>query len=291
MEFKDYIEFIRPSAWATTVVSVSIGALLASHFLTIPEMLKVLITIMIIGPFLWSGLYTLNSIYDVEFDKQHPKKKLRALPDGRTTLKSAWKIVYFHVTLAFILAAFFNWRLIPVMLGMIFLQIMYDIPPFRAKDKIYNIFFSGPMNHLLRILAGYIVIKNSLAGLPWLFVLGMMFFYFAQYIMYKYINKSVFSKRKTPIILGKDSPKSAIIKLSLLVIISDILIILSITSGLVYYKFIAILVLTNFEWFTTAFFTYFKKLYLAENHNKFLRLKNWTVSLSLVLLIIILLIL
>ena len=105
--------------------------------------------------------------------------------------------------------------------------------------------------------------------------------------MYKYINKSVFNKRKTPIFLGNDTPKSALTKLSLLVLISDILIILSVTSGIVYYKFIAILALTNFEWFATAFFIYTKKIYLAENNNKFLELKNWTVGLSLLLLIII----
>jgi len=144
MKLKDYLDLIRPTGWYLTIISVVIGALLASQEINLYFIYNTIFIVIIIGPLLYGGLYTLNSIYDFDYDKNHPIKKELPLASGIVTKKEAWVIVIIHILATLFLITIFYPFLLSIVILMILLQIIYCCPPFRAKERSFGIIFSGP---------------------------------------------------------------------------------------------------------------------------------------------------
>ena len=271
MEFKDYISIIRPTGWALTFISVTIGALLAFKNLDFSFLSNLFLTILIIGPLLGGGLYTLNSIYDIKFDRKHPIKKKLSLASGKITKKEAWTIFLIHALLAFILSIVFDSRLLFIVLLMIILQTIYCCPPFRQKEKKSGIIFSGPLNHVLRIMAGFLVINESLKGFPIIFVAGLWFFFNSKYLLYKFIDLDEYKKSKYDTILIDENPKKTLIRLSILILISISLINLSFVINEIHYRFLLMNILISIEWFGSIIYIHSNKYYSSDKYPEFVK--------------------
>ena len=73
---------------------------------------------------------------------------------------------------------------------MIGFQILYCFPPFRLKETVVNLFFSGPMNHFFRILIGWTLVLPLLDA-PYLFLFGLTCILGIGYLSYKIQDKEV----------------------------------------------------------------------------------------------------
>lgn len=247
MKFRDYVELISPNAWVTSGVSVTIGALLTSKIFNYSMFLDTLGAIIIIGPLLWGGLYTLNAIYDIKFDSLHPQKKLRPLPQKRVSMGEAWVIACIHIIFALALSAMYYIKIVPILLIMIILQIIYCVPPVRVKERHIGPLFSGPLNHLLRLIAGYTVNLGSISGFPWLIAVGLTAYCFPLYLTHRHANNYVY-KKMNPNLVSDKNEKILFLKYSLMVFISNIIVFLSIFMENVNRKFVYAPLLMDVVW-------------------------------------------
>jgi decaprenyl-phosphate phosphoribosyltransferase len=108
-----------------------------------------------------SANYTINEWLDAEFDRHHPIKKYRPSATGQITAKMAyaqWAVlaiigmgIAFAISINFLLFA-------AILLAM---GIVYNVKPFRTKDRQYLDVLSESVNNALRFLLGWTAIIND----------------------------------------------------------------------------------------------------------------------------------
>jgi 4-hydroxybenzoate polyprenyltransferase len=112
-----------------------------------------------------SFAYVVNDIHDVDFDRQHPKKKDRPLASGSISIPAAW-IVAVVLLLAGIASGFsVNILLGLVALAYLILNIAYS---FWLKNHVIVDVMCIAIGFVLRALAGVMAIEVPLS--PWLMV-------------------------------------------------------------------------------------------------------------------------
>ncbi len=124
----------------------------------------------------------LNQIYDLEIDRINKPK--RPLPDGRLSLRDAWRFTWWAYGVALLLA----WFVAPggrhecfwIVLVATIITFLYSVPPARTKRLgIWaNVTIAIPRGVLLKV-AGWSAVKTVMAAEPWyigaifgLFLLG-----------------------------------------------------------------------------------------------------------------------
>ncbi|MFX1285743.1 MAG: UbiA prenyltransferase family protein [Promethearchaeota archaeon] len=190
INFGDYIYLIRPYGWISNFVSIGFGLLLTNMWQVPSIVLSYFWTGIAVGPLLWGGLYTFNSVFDAEFDRIHPTKMLRPIAAQRVSKRMALFIATIHVLLGLGLIAIISPVGLVLALIMVMFQILYCFPPFRLKETIGNLFFSGPMNHFFRILIGWTLIL-PLVDAPYLFLTGIVCILAIGYLGYKIQDKEI----------------------------------------------------------------------------------------------------
>jgi len=111
-----------------------------------------------------SANYTINEYLDAEFDRFHPVKKLRAGALGQ--LEPKWVMLQYAglatagSALAYIVGV--NFALIGAIL--LLMGIVYNVRPFRTKDRAYLDVLSESVNNPLRLLLGWFAVVNT--GFP-----------------------------------------------------------------------------------------------------------------------------
>ncbi|MHA1974260.1 MAG: UbiA family prenyltransferase [Candidatus Hodarchaeales archaeon] len=226
ISLEDYIYLIRPYGSISNFVSIGFGLLLTNMWQSPSIIIKYFWTGIAIGPLLWGGLYTFNSVFDADFDRIHPTKKSRPLAAQRVTKNLGLTIALIHTLLGLSLIAILSPVGLFLALIMVGFQILYCFPCFRLKETYVNLFFSGPMNHFFRILIGWVIVL-PLVNAPYLFLIGVVCILAIGYLSYKIQDKEVadhFGYR------GLEShllPRGVIIFDSILVIIASFAIILA----------------------------------------------------------------
>jgi 4-hydroxybenzoate polyprenyltransferase len=135
--------FVRPPAY-----------LLASH--VVVGMLSLC--------FLASANYTINEYLDSEFDRFHPTKKDRAGAQG--LLDQKWvTLQYFLLAVPGMALAYgINWNFTIIAAILLLAGIVYNVRPFRTKDRQYLDVLSESINNPLRLLLGWFTVVS--AGYP-----------------------------------------------------------------------------------------------------------------------------
>ena len=192
IEIGDYIHLIRPYGWISNFVSIGFGLLLTQVWVWQGSfiLVKYILVGIAVGPLLWGGLYTLNSVFDAEFDRIHPIKKQRPIASERVSKNMGLFIGTIHVFFGLVILSLVS--IIGFFLGLIMvcIQALYCFPPFRLKETIVNLLFSGPINHFLRILIGWSLVL-PLFGAPYLFLFGITCILAIGYLSYKVQDKDV----------------------------------------------------------------------------------------------------
>lgn len=194
-----YIKIARFDHWFKNVFMIP-GVVVA--FYASPELLSVnsLINIVIgllAAGFVASSNYVINELLDAPFDALHPVKKYRPIPSGGVNTK----IVYFEWIFLAVLGLSFAWYLgIYFFLSALALWIMgciYNIPPFRSKDKPYLDVLSESVNNPLRLMMGWyatsIIVLPPVSLLLAYWMIGAFFMAVKRFAEYRRINDPVLS--------------------------------------------------------------------------------------------------
>jgi decaprenyl-phosphate phosphoribosyltransferase len=102
-----------------------------------------------------SANYVINEILDAPFDKRHPVKKRRPIPSGRALVGRACVEYGLLVVLASALSLAVNVPFLLSNLSLIFMGLVYNLPPVRTKDVPYLDVLSESVNNPIRLLLGW----------------------------------------------------------------------------------------------------------------------------------------
>lgn len=155
----DLISIARPDHWFKNVFMVP-GFLLA---ITLTEQfdLDALIAALIglaSTCLVASANYTINEYLDAEFDRFHPLKKNRPGAAGRL---NGMTVFIQYVVLSAVglgLGFYVNLQFGLLSVALLFMGVMYNVKPFRTKDRIYLDVLSEAVNNPLRLLLGWSIL-------------------------------------------------------------------------------------------------------------------------------------
>jgi 4-hydroxybenzoate polyprenyltransferase len=156
-----YIAIARPGHWFKNVFMLP-GLVIAFlvtwppiHTIILPTILGFLSACAIA-----SANYVINEWLDAEFDKFHPLKKNRSSVLGHITFKY---VVIEYILLAgmgLVLASFVSAPFLICALWLLLMGILYNVLPFRTKDKPYLDVLSESINNPIRLLLGWFIITS-----------------------------------------------------------------------------------------------------------------------------------
>ena len=159
---KHYISIARPDHWFKNIFMLP-GVVLAfkyanqdvtTHLMT--QLAIAIVSVCLIA----SANYVINEWLDAEFDQYHPVKKNR--PSVTQGLQAKW--VYFEYVLLAVVGLSLAYSIsLPYFItsfALLFMGFMYNVRPFRTKDRIYLDVVSESINNPLRFCLGWFVITS-----------------------------------------------------------------------------------------------------------------------------------
>jgi len=159
----EYIKIARIDHWFKNVFMLP-GTALALIFTNIPfaEIMWPTTIGLLSVCFIASANYVINEWLDAEFDQHHPIKKNRSSV-GNTNLTA--KYVYIEYIIFIILGLSLG-LLLPIefmifLIALLIMGVIYNVKPFRSKDKAYVDVLSESINNPLRLLLGWSAIVTG----------------------------------------------------------------------------------------------------------------------------------
>jgi 4-hydroxybenzoate polyprenyltransferase len=190
---KDYVKIARVDHWFKNIFMLP-GVVLAFAFNPVysPGMLLPIVLGIFSTCLIASANYVINEWLDRDFDKHHPVKKQR--PSVSTQLRPT--LVYSEYLLlaagGLAIAASISGLFLALSLILLIMGILYNVNPFRTKDKAYLDVLSESVNNPLRLLLGWaILIPNVLPPSSiWLayWMGGAFLMAVKRYSEYRFIN-------------------------------------------------------------------------------------------------------
>jgi 4-hydroxybenzoate polyprenyltransferase len=159
----DYASIARPDHWFKNVFML-FGMLLA--YLYYPD----LISHLNIGTLLWavistclvaSSNYVINEILDAPRDLSHPTKRYRPIPSGRVALPWAYAEWMLLAIVGAGMAYWVNFPFFVASLMLLFMGLVYNVPPVRLKEQPYLDVLSESINNPLRLALGWFVVESA----------------------------------------------------------------------------------------------------------------------------------
>lgn len=159
---RDYVLIARPSHWIKNLFILP-GFMAAQIFE--PSWTKITLNNLAVAIFstclIASANYVINEWFDRKNDAFHPSKKNRPSVSGRITRNEIISI-YFILTLSGLLtSSIVSVNLMVVELFLLFMGWLYNIPPFRLKDKAYLDVISESINNPIRLFVGWVCVIDS----------------------------------------------------------------------------------------------------------------------------------
>jgi decaprenyl-phosphate phosphoribosyltransferase len=156
---KDYIAIARPDHWTKNLFMLPglfLGMLYAHTSISAlwwPLCIGMAATCLIS-----SANYTINEWLDRHFDRFHPKKRSRPSVTGRITAVG----IYVEYALLAIgglgLAASLNQGVFEACFFLLAMGILYNVKPFRTKDRAYLDVVSESINNPIRLCIGWLIV-------------------------------------------------------------------------------------------------------------------------------------
>jgi len=124
-----------------------------------------------------SANYIINEILDAPFDRMHPTKRWRPVPAGTVKTPALWLIMAGLVAAGFLLAAFwFNAGYIVSLALLLLSGVLYNVEPFRLKDRAYLDVIAESFNNPIRLWLGWFALLPANLFPPLSIVLAWWFF-------------------------------------------------------------------------------------------------------------------
>lgn len=190
---RDYIKIARPDHWLKNIFMLPgvFFALIMTKTSIEGHLLNILLALVSLC-LTASANYCINEYLDREFDKFHPRKKHRPSVSGRVLGK--WVAVEYAILSAagLLIASLISTQFFIMAALLLLMGIIYNVQPFRSKDKIYLDVLSESLNNPIRLMMGWFVIDTTLLP-PVSLIMAYWFggaFLMAvkRYSEYRYIN-------------------------------------------------------------------------------------------------------
>jgi decaprenyl-phosphate phosphoribosyltransferase len=161
--WRAYVAIARPDHWFKNVFMLP-GAALAAILTETPSSiywLASLVAGVVATCLVASANYTLNEWLDAETDRHHPIKKDRPAVSG--TLKPHLVLAqWLGLAAAGIgLGALINLEFALFSAALFVMGVLYNVPPFRLKDRRYLDVLSEAVNNPIRFMLGWFAIDNT----------------------------------------------------------------------------------------------------------------------------------
>ena len=160
---KDYIAIIRPDYWVKNIFIIP-GILFAIAVYHVPFTATLLLKILVgfvSTCMVASANYVINEYLDAEFDKFHPLKK------QRTSVVRVVnpKIIYAEYALLALgglaLGYLISFKFFVTLLFLLFMGVMYNVRPFRSKERVYLDVLSESVNNPIRFCLGWFMVSPA----------------------------------------------------------------------------------------------------------------------------------
>lgn len=172
MNIMDYVTIARPRHWAKNLLILP-GTIVALALTNIPiSQIAFLFFLGFVSVCLIaSANYVLNEWVDAKSDLVHPLKKNR--PAAAGNVKALWVYIEYAVLTVFGLglASFISKWFLTTAIFFLIMGYLYNVRPFRTKEKAYLDVLSESINNPIRLLFGWFIV-TSIVLPPSSFVLG-----------------------------------------------------------------------------------------------------------------------
>jgi len=172
---KDLFSIFRIKRWYQNIIVIA-GAILALELLKLnmADYYKNIFYAFIAVCLVASANYGINEVLDAKSDRHHPEKKNRAVASGRVSKSLAtWLSVFLYIVGFAVIFQLDNWRSGLVLFLFFLGAILYNVPPFRFKDRPYLDFTFEAVNSPFRILLGWYAVAEKI--FPSSFVIAVWF--------------------------------------------------------------------------------------------------------------------
>jgi len=159
---KSYVRMARPDHWVKNL-AVLPGTFAAVILVRTP--LPALLMPLLLGLasvcLVSSANYVLNEWLDAPFDKLHPVKRSRSSVAGLVKRRFVY-LEYAVTAVAGLLLALAVSRLfLLAALTLLLMGVLYNVQPFRTKDRAYLDVLSESVNNPIRLLMGWFIVTNQ----------------------------------------------------------------------------------------------------------------------------------
>lgn len=157
--FKDYVAIARPDHWFKNVFMLPGMVFAFTAFNTTPDLslLGKIILGIAATCLIASANYVINEFLDAEFDQYHPEKKNRTA----VTRVLNPSLVYLEYAVLVItglaLSYFINMQFVILEAFLLFMGVMYNVRPFRTKERPYLDVLSESVNNPIRFALGWFI--------------------------------------------------------------------------------------------------------------------------------------
>ncbi len=180
--FKILMDVFRPLRWyrngfmlAAVILAIKILNIDFRSILSISFIYPVLISFIALC-LVASGNYGINEVFDLETDKHHPEKKNRSIPSGKISPVTVICLSVFLYISGFLLISTINNYMLFISLSLLLISgILYNVKPFRLKDKPYLDFIFEAANNPIRLMVGWYAVAKPSNLVPASIVLGFWF--------------------------------------------------------------------------------------------------------------------
>jgi 4-hydroxybenzoate polyprenyltransferase len=157
--FKEYIAIARPDHWFKNVFMLP-GMLFALLVYNTPVDLTLLVRI-VIGItstcLIASANYVINEFLDAEFDRFHPEKRKRTAVVSVLKAKYVYSQWFLLSLVGLSLAYLISLQFLVIEAFLLFMGIMYNVRPFRTKERVYLDVLSESVNNPIRFALGWFI--------------------------------------------------------------------------------------------------------------------------------------
>jgi decaprenyl-phosphate phosphoribosyltransferase len=154
--FRDYMAIARPDHWTKNLFilpGLFLGKIVSGA--PVNELLLPLAIGMAATCLISSANYTINEWLDRHFDRFHPKKRSRPSVQASVSARGVY-VQYAVLILAGLgLSALINTRFVLSSVALLTMGFLYNVEPFRTKDRPYLDVLSESVNNPIRLCMGW----------------------------------------------------------------------------------------------------------------------------------------
>lgn len=111
--------------------------------------------------FIASANYVINEWLDAEFDRHHPLKHSRPAVNGVMQARYVYMEYILFIAAGLGLASLLNAMFVLLSVILLLMGVLYNVRPFRTKDRVYLDVLSESINNPLRLLLGWTALIDN----------------------------------------------------------------------------------------------------------------------------------